>query len=84
LLNNKRIDSLNGVAKLFGITQLKEGIEFLAEARDRIMSIEDKNTLEKELNTLINDKLRQLGKSQLGSLYVRFAIKTTEPNVLNN
>jgi hypothetical protein len=48
------------------------------------MSIEDKNTLEKELNTLINDKLRQLGKFQLGNLYVRFAIKTTEPNVLNN
>jgi hypothetical protein len=48
------------------------------------MSIEDKNTLEKELNTLINDKLRQLGKSQLGSLYVRFAIKTTESNVLGN
>ena len=84
LLNNKRIDSLNGVAKLFGITQLKEGIEFLAEVRDRIMSIEDKNTLEKELNTLINDKLRQLGKTQLGNLYVRFAIKTTESNVLGN
>lgn len=84
LLNNKRIDSLNGVAKLFGITQLKEGIEFLAEARDRIMSIEDKNTLEKELNTLINDKLRQLEKPQLGNLYVRFAIKTTESNILGN
>lgn len=84
LLNNKRIDSLNGIAKLFGITQLKEGIEFLAEARDRIMSIEDKNTLEKELNTLINDKLRQLGKPQLGNLYVRFAIKTTESNILDN
>jgi hypothetical protein len=48
------------------------------------MSIEDKNTLEKELNTLINDKLRQLGKTQLGNLYVRFAIKTTESNVLGN
>ena len=84
LLNNKRIDSLNGVAKLFGITQLKEGIEFLAEVRDRLMSIEDKNTLEKELNTLINDKLRQLGKPQLGNLYVRFAIKTTESKILGN
>lgn len=84
LLNNKRIDSLNGVAKLFGISNLQEGIEFLAEARDRIMSIEDKNTLEKELNTLINDKLRQLGKPQLGNLYVRFAIKTTESKILSN
>jgi hypothetical protein len=84
LLNNKRIDSLNGVAKLFGINNLQDGIKFLAEARDRIMSIEDKNTLEKELNTLINDKLRQLGKSQLGNLYVRFAIKTTESNILGN
>lgn len=84
LLNNKRIDSLNGVAKLFGMSNLQEGIEFLAEARDRIMSIEDKNTLEKELNTLINDRLRQLGKSQLGNLYVRFAIKTTESNILGN
>ena len=84
LLNNKRIDSLNGIAKLFGINNLQEGIEFLAEVRDRIMSIEDKNTLEKELNTLINDKLRQLRKPQLGNLYVRFAIKTTESNVLGN
>jgi len=48
------------------------------------MSIENKNTLEKELNTLINDKLRQLGKTQLGNLYVRFAIKTTESKILGN
>ena len=84
LLNNKRIDSLNGIAKLFGINNLQEGIQFLAEVRDRLMSIEDKSTLEKEINTLINDKLRKLGKPQLGNLYVRFAIKTTESNVLNS
>jgi hypothetical protein len=48
------------------------------------MSIEDKNTLEKELNTLINDKLRQLGRPQLGNLYIRFAIKTTESKILGN
>ena len=84
LINNKRIDSLNGVIKLFGITNLQEGIQFLAEVRDRLMSIEDKSTLEKEINVLINDKLRKLGKPQLGNLYVRFAIKTTEPNILGN
>jgi len=48
------------------------------------MSTEDKTTLEKRLNTLINDKLRPLGKPQLGNLYVRFAIKTTESNILNS
>ena len=84
LINNKRIDSLNGVIKLFGPTHIREGIEFLAEVRDRLMSIEDKSTLEKEINTLINDKLRKLDKSPLGNLYIRFAIKTTESNVLNN
>jgi hypothetical protein len=56
----------------------------LAEARNMLMSIEDKSELEQKLNALINDKLRQLGKSQLGNLYVRFAIKTTESNILGN
>ena len=84
LLNNNRIDSLNGIVKLFGINNLQEGIKFLAEARNMLMSIEDKSELEQKLNALINDKLRQLGKSQLGNLYVRFAIKTTESNILGN
>lgn len=84
LLNNKRIDSLNGIAKLFGINNLKEGINLLAEIRDVLMSVEDKSELEQKVNQIINDKLRSLGKPKLGNLFIRFAIKTTEPNVLNN
>lgn len=83
LLNNRRIDSLNGVAKVFGINNLQEGIEFLAEARDLLMSVEDKSDLEQKLSILINNKLNKVKKTLLGNLYVRFAIKTTEPKILN-
>ena len=81
---SQRIDSLNGIVKIFGINNLQEGINLLAQARNILMSVKNKSDMEKQLGTLFNRKLRQLGKANLGNLFVRFAIKTSEPNVLNS
>ena len=81
---SQRIDSLNGIVKIFGINNLQEGINLLAQARNILMSVKNKSDMERQLGTLFNRKLRQLGKANLGNLFVRFAIKTSEPNVLNS
>lgn len=75
----ERIDSLNGISKIFGINNLAEGIELLSEAKAILMSVENKTDIEQQLSNLFNSKLRELGKSNLENLFVRFAIKTTEP-----
>jgi hypothetical protein len=43
----ERIDSLNGIIKIFGINNLKEGINLLAQARSILMSVENKSEVER-------------------------------------
>jgi hypothetical protein len=82
-LNKYRIDSYNGLFKIFGIKETLKDFDsedLLADIRKILMSVEDKTELEKLIGNLLNNQLLKLGKPALGNLYIRFAIKTTESN----
>jgi hypothetical protein len=69
--------------KIFGIKETLEDFDsedLLADIRKILMSVEDKTELEKLIGNLLNNQLLNLNKPTLGSLYIRFAIKTSESN----
>ena len=87
VLNKYRIDSYNGLFKIFGIKETLEDFDsedLLANIRKILMSVENKTELEELIGNLLNNQLLNLNKPTLGSLYIRFAIKTSESNQLGN
>lgn len=86
VLNKYRIDSVNGLAKIFGIEDALTKVDsekFLAYIRKLLMSVEDKSELEVLVGNVINTELERLNKPTRENIYIRYAIKTCESKKVN-